>query len=152
MTQLHRCASWEAETAGWGRRGKNLQRSSLTECFLKDKNERKLQEQPKLFAKRTPLCNDGKVWNWAFPWAGSVTGLKNWTNNTAQVSVGSKLSACQSQDSSSPVLKTNQTEMKSAGYLRCNGKYMWLQLREGVISIYLWIPGCSFIGVPWILA
>lgn len=42
--------------------------------LFKRQNERKLQEQPKPFAKRTPLWNDGKIWNRGFPGAGSVTG------------------------------------------------------------------------------
>lgn len=95
--------------------GKTPHCSNLTKYALREERERKCLEQPKPFAKPTPWWDDGKVWNWGFPGAASVTGLKDWTNNVAPVGVGFRSRACQIQDSFSPALKTNQIEMKSTG-------------------------------------
>lgn len=121
----------------WVRReGGNLPCSNPTKCFLKDKMRESFRNSQSLLQKELPC---GMMENFGTEVSLELEVLLAakviWTNSTAWMSAGSKLSACQIQDFSSPVLKTNQREIKSAGDLRCKGKYMWLQLK-GVIYLF----------------
>lgn len=131
------------------REGEDLQCSNPTKCLLKDKMRESRRNSQSLLQKELPYGMMEKFGTKVSLGLEVLLASRIiWTNS---LSVGSKLSTCQIQDFSSPVLKTNQREIKSVGDLRCKGTYMWLQLR-GVISIYFLIPGCSLVSVPQILA